>query len=204
MIWMEQVHDRYVINRRARVLSRHLIEILPPHASVLDVGCGDGLIASLVARHRPDVTIHGVDVLVREETAIPVEWFDGERLPFDDRSVDMVTLVDVLHHAANPAALLSDAARVARRGVVIKDHLVNGPFAVATLRFMDRLGNRRYGVALPHNYLTRTQWHRHFEALGLVVDYWDQQLHLYPWPATLVFDRSLHFIAQIGKRSGFP
>ncbi len=204
MTWAERLHDRYVIKRRASVLSRHLIRILPPDASVLDVGCGDGQVVALIARQRPDLKVRGVDVLVREQTAIPVEPFDGERLPLENRSVDAVMLIDVLHHTDHPEALLKEAVRVARWGVVIKDHLLAGPFARVRLRFMDRVGNRRYGVALPHNYWTRIQWNRVFEALGLDVDHWKQELGLYPWPATLVFDRSLHFIAQVSERKSNP
>jgi SAM-dependent methyltransferase len=197
MTWIEWIHHRLVINRRARVLSCHLARLLPRDASVLDVGCGDGWVAALMAKERPDLRIRGVDVLVREGTQIPVERFDGERLPFEDRSMDAVTLIDVLHHAEQPGALLLEAARVARWGVVIKDHLLGGFLAGATLRFMDRVGNRRYHVALPHNYWTRIQWEREFAALGLVVDHWQAELGLYPWPASLAFDRSLHFIARV-------
>lgn len=204
MTCIEQLHERYVVDRRARVLSQHLIQILPPDASVLDVGCGDGRIASLISKQRPDLRIRGIDVLVREQTNIPVGLFDGERLPFRDASIDVAMLIDVLHHTDHPMRLLSEAARVARRGVAIKDHLREGPLADITLRFMDRVGNRRHGVAMPHNYWTRLQWNRVFEALGLGVDHWKQELGLYPWPATRVFDRSLHFIAQVSERRSNP
>ena len=201
MTWIEQFHDRYVIRHRAWVLSHHLIRMLPPDARVLDVGCGDGLIASLISKERPDLKLLGVEVRVRERTAIPVELFDGERLPFDDASVDAAMLIDVLHHADHPTKLLSEAVRVAPGAVVIKDHLVEGLFAEATLRFMDGIGNRRWGVALPHKYWTRAQWELAFESLNLAVDQWNQVLRLYPWPATLIFDRSLHFAARVSQRS---
>jgi hypothetical protein len=97
--------------------------------------------------------------------------------------------------------LLAEAARVARRAVVIKDHLREGLLADATLRFMDRVGNRRHGVALPHNYWTRDRWREAFQRCGLAVDRWSERLGLYPWPAAWVFDRSLHFVARmIGPR----
>lgn len=49
-------------------------------------------------------------------------------------------------------------ARVARRGVVIKDHLREGPLAGPTLRLMDWVGNRGHDVRLPYNYLSRRKW----------------------------------------------
>jgi hypothetical protein len=104
---------------------------------------------------------------------------------------------DVLHHTAEPRELLCEASRVARNAVAIKDHLLSGMLAGPTLAFMDRVGNRRFGVALPYNYWTRAQWMAAFSELSLVPEVWDQKLELYPFPASLVFDRSLHFVAKL-------
>ena len=71
------LHAPLVFDRRTRVLARHLAELIPADAAVLDVGCGDGTISSMIAAARPDVSIRGVDVLLRPETRIPVELFDG-------------------------------------------------------------------------------------------------------------------------------
>ena len=45
-------------------------------------------------------------------------------------------LVDVLHHTDDPGILLSEARRVTRRAVVLKDH-TRDYMAGATLRLMD-------------------------------------------------------------------
>jgi hypothetical protein len=74
--------------------------------------------------------------------------------------------IDVLHHTNDPVLLLREAARVARNTIVIKDHTLDGFAAGPTLRFMDRIGNRRYNVALPYNYWPKQQWLSAFEALG--------------------------------------
>ena len=199
---IEAVHQRHVAGRRVRVLSQHLAEAIPhggsPGAtSVLDVGCGDGEIAWQISQSRPDLNVRGLDVLVRPETRIPVEPYDGTTLPCDDNSCDIVTLVDVLHHCDDPIATLREASRVARQAVVIKDHLRQGLAGGRTLRFMDWVGNRRYGVALPYNYLSPKQWQAGFDELGLAVEHWTDRLGLYPWPASMLFDRSLHFVARL-------
>jgi SAM-dependent methyltransferase len=138
-----------------------------------------------------------VDVLVRDSTAIPVRSFDGIRMPHADASVDVVLLVDVLHHAEDAVMLLREAARVARSTVLLKDHLREGFAAQATLRVMDWVGNARYGVRLPYSYWTHAEWTRAFEQLGLTVGRWKSSLQLYPVPASWLFDRSLHFVAQL-------
>jgi SAM-dependent methyltransferase len=179
------------------VIAARLAKLVPREASVLDIGCGDGEIAWLLQERRPDVTLRGVDVLVRERTQVPVEKFDGRTLPFADGSFDAVTFVDVLHHCERPVALLAEARRVARRAIVIKDHMLRGFGAQRTLRFMDGVGNRRYGVVLPYNYLRPGEWADAFASLELTVEQMDERLGLYPWPFSLAFDRRLHFMARL-------
>lgn len=190
------VHQRFVAPRRVRTLARLLAPLLPERGRVLDVGCGDGELARAILQLRPGLEICGVEVLLRGACAIEVSRFDGVSIPFPGRAFDAVLLADVVHHAADPRRLLREAARVAPV-VVMKDHLAEGVLAAATLRFMDRVGNARHGVALPYCYWRRAEWRDEIEHAGLAVTAWEESLHLYPWPATWLFDRSLHFIARM-------
>jgi len=194
---IERIHGGYVHNRRARVLRDHLVELIPQAARVLDVGCGDGLLAHLVMQKRPDIKVKGVDALVRCHTHIPVDQFDGKIIPSGDASFDVAMFVDVLHHTEDPIILLREAMRVARTAIVIKDHTCNGLFAGPTLRFMDLVGNARHGVAIPYNYWCRQQWFEAFNMLDLTIGVWKKKLGLYPPPANWIFGRSLHFIARL-------
>ena len=192
------LHERLVFNRRTQVLARELAETIPADArTVLDVGCGDGTIDALVMRQRPDLEITGVDVLVRPKNHIPVQLFDGRQLPFPDQSFDAVMFVDVLHHTDDPSVLLREAKRVARQAVVLKDHTQDAPFAQHTLRFMDWVGNAHHGVALPYNYWPGDRWRDAFANIGLSPERWNSQLGLYPFPASLIFERNLHFVARL-------
>ena len=194
---VDSIHGKLVYGRRVRVLSELLAPLAPEAASLLDVGCGDGLITSLVAAKRSDISAQGVDVLVRPETHIPVQPFDGTHLPLEDASVDAVMFVDVLHHTNDPEVLLREAKRVARKSVILKDHCRDGFLAGPTLRFMDYVGNARHGVVLPYNYWPEARWRDCFERIGLRVADWQARLHLYPWPASMFFDRKLHFVAKL-------
>lgn len=193
----EIIHERYVGGRRVRVLGDHLASLLPSGVSVLDVGCGDGQIAGRVLAKRDDVSVRGIDVMVRPHPAIPVDHFDGTSIPHPDAAFDVVMFVDVLHHTEDPIPLLREARRVARSAVVIKDHLLQGPFARVTLKTMDTVGNKRHGVALPYNYLSPTDWRTAFAASGLESGIWLDSLGIYPWPASMLFDRRLHFISLL-------
>jgi SAM-dependent methyltransferase len=197
MMFLERIHGGYVCNRRVRVLSGHLAELIPPHARVLDVGSGDGLLAHAIAQRRTDIEMSGIDVLVRSHTHIPVRQFDGKRIPHEEASFDVVMFVDVLHHSEDSNFLLREAVRVARKALVIKDHILTGFLAGTTLQLMDWVGNRRHGVALPFNYWTEQQWRQALDTLQLKTNVWNNRLRLYPWPARWVFERSLHFVARL-------
>jgi ubiquinone/menaquinone biosynthesis C-methylase UbiE len=194
---IERVHGEYVQDRRVRVLVSHIAPLLPPDSQVLDVGAGDGQVAAALMAARPDTAVVGIDPLVRPDTRIPVHEFDGEHIPFEADLFDAVTLIDVLHHADDAPALLREASRVTRGVVIIKDHNRDGFLAAQTLRFMDAVGNRRYGVALPYNYRSRAEWQKLWRELGLEPEQEIRKLGLYPWPASLLFDRGLHFVARL-------
>ena len=196
---VERFHAGVVSGRRARILSRHLSDVIPENSAVLDVGCGDGLIDHLLLDLRPDLDLRGIDALVRPKTAMTVTGFDGKVLPFADSSFDCVMFVDVLHHMVDPMVLLREAVRVSRNSLIIKDHAREGFLGESTLRFMDKIGNERHGVALPYNYWTMQQWRAAWDHLGLRFVSWMPKLGLYPWPATWIFDRRLHFIVRLDR-----
>lgn len=196
---LQWIHGAHVHPRRVRVLCRHLAPLFPRSASVLDVGCGDGLLAKTLSDARPDLSVAGLDVLVRPSPRVPVDKFDGRVIPRGDRSVDAVLLVDVLHHAEDPFGLLREAARVAAQVIVIKDHTCQGALAGPTLRLMDWVGNRRHRVTLRYEYRSKSQWKDAFDRLGLTVHHQATRLRLYPAPADWVFGRALHFIVQLSR-----
>ena len=197
---INDLHENAIHSRRVSSLKNHLTGLMPKTGTVLDVGCGDGLLASLLANDKPKVEFQGIDVLVRDETHVPVKYFDGSVIPFDDQSFDTVMMVDVLHHTEDPEVLLREACRVAKKHVVLKDHTRNGLLANSTLRFMDWVGNAHHGVALPYNYLAKSEWNALFERLGMKIEIWNGKPNMYGLPVDWVFGRNLHFVAQLNAR----
>jgi len=196
---MESWHRAFVFQRRTRVLAEMLAEQIPQRASVLDIGCGDGTIGSLIAERRPDISIQGVEYLVRPECKIECGAFDGCSLPFPDGSFDVCLFVDVLHHTQDPGILLHEAVRVSRSYVLLKDHLDENILDDVTLRFMDWVGNRPHGVVLAYNYQGRREWKEHFLRCGLAEKSWTTRVPLYPFPVSLVAGRGLHFVSLLKK-----
>ena len=192
-----KLHSSKIHGKRISSLLKNLADLVPQQGRLLDVGCGDGLLASLLAEQTPQCQIQGIDVLVRSQTKIPVQEFDGSRIPMDDNSVDAVMMIDVLHHTDDPEILVREARRVARQWLIIKDHNRNGFMANSTLRLMDWVGNAYNGVALPYNYLSKQEWNELFDRTSLAIETYRPKLGLYGMPGDLVFGRDLHFVARL-------
>jgi SAM-dependent methyltransferase len=195
------LHDKIVFDRRVRTLTQHLISLVPPNGKILDVGCGDGTIDSLIEAGAPGTTIEGIDVLVRANAKIPVQHFDGLHIPCRDKSFDVVMFLDVLHHTDDPLPLLREAVRVGKN-IIIKDHYRDGFLAGPTLRFMDWVGNAHHGVVLPYNYLTKAEWANAFRTVGVKPVELRESLGLYPAPASWIFERGLHFLGRFEPVQG--
>lgn len=199
---IESIHEKFIKNRRAFILHEKLCKLFPDiKATVLDIGCGDGVVASHLMKSKPNLQITGIDPLVRHDAVISVTEFDGQLIPFAKGQFDFCLFVDVLHHANDPFFLLQEANRVAKYGIIIKDHKVEGFLANQTLKFMDDTHNRRYGVSLPYNYWTPSEWQVAFEKLNLKPTKYETKLQLYPAWADWLFGRGLHFIGLFERNS---
>jgi SAM-dependent methyltransferase len=151
--------------------------------SLLDIGCGDGQNTKRLADLCGATKIAGVDVVIRKKTFIEVSAYDGKNVPFPDRSFDAVTLVDVLHHCEDPQRTLHEAVRVARKMVVIKDHLAFGQVTRRLLHLMDLVGNAKDGIPSPGTYFELRDWVQMIDRAGARmarVD-WPLKTHDLPW-----------------------
>lgn len=190
-------HHRTIHVPRVRRLIRALGREIRTAESVLDVGCGDGSIAQGVAAVVGASRVCGVDVKLRPEVLIDARAYDGRGLPYDDQSFEVVLLSDVLHHAEAPEQVLREGLRVARRAVVVKDHLAFGPLSRLVLLAMDRVGNAGPEVAVPGRYFELSEWFELVRAAGgrIANLRWPVRIHDLPW--RLVTRSELQFVARV-------
>ena len=196
---IKQIHEKIFRKSRDGALTDNLIRMIPKNTTLLDIGCGDGRLDHYIISRRPDVSIKGIDPIIRKKTYGDVTKFDGKTIPFDEGSFETVMLVNVLHHADEPRELFKESVRVSSKYLLIKDHIAEGLFAWQTLCFMDWVSNKKHGVNLPYKFLTRDEWAKLFELGGVrSVEYTDR-LVLYPVGFNWIFSRGLHFIGLYQK-----
>jgi SAM-dependent methyltransferase len=96
--------------------------------SLLDVGCGEGVLVHRWAHRIAPKPVVGIDL---EEPSIQAGWaqhqapnldyrvMKAEDLPFADGEWDVATAVEVLEHVPDPAHTVAEMARVARRWLLV-------------------------------------------------------------------------------------
>jgi SAM-dependent methyltransferase len=101
--------------------ARALGHLLPP-LRVADLGCGDGYLtieasrwaSRVIAIDRSRLVLERARGLAKRRRVANVTWRRGEieKVPLRDGSVDVAILSQALHHAADPARALAEAARI--------------------------------------------------------------------------------------------
>lgn len=96
-----------------------LLSFLKNKDRILEVGCGTGRLMALLSKYGYDVM--GVDnnktaLKKAEQKDLDVRRVDLEKkLPFEDDEFDLVIGTHVIEHVENPALLISEAHRIAKR-----------------------------------------------------------------------------------------
>ena len=122
-------YDKYgstnpVVRRLMAGFERTLDELFVKAApqSLIDVGCGEGVLTHKWAQRLGDKRIVGIDL---EDPAIQAEWetrrtpnleyrvMKAENLPFADGEFDVATAIEVLEHVPDPAHTVAEMARIA-------------------------------------------------------------------------------------------
>ena len=128
-------YDKYgsthpVVKRLMRGFHRTLDELWQTAVpeSVLDVGCGEGVLTEQWAERLGERRIVGIDL---DDPALRSEWDQRRRqnlefrpeeatsLSFGEDEFDMAAAIEVLEHVPKPEATLSEMARVARRWLLV-------------------------------------------------------------------------------------
>jgi 2-polyprenyl-3-methyl-5-hydroxy-6-metoxy-1,4-benzoquinol methylase len=128
-------YDKYsssnpVVRRLMSAFEADLDELfdLAAPSSVLDVGCGEGVLVHRWAKRLGDGRLVGIDL---EEESIQAGWserqapnleyrvMEAQNLPFAEDEFDLASAIEVLEHVPDPEHTLSEMARCARRHLLV-------------------------------------------------------------------------------------
>jgi 2-polyprenyl-3-methyl-5-hydroxy-6-metoxy-1,4-benzoquinol methylase len=119
-----------LVQRLMAGFDRALSELFAAAAprSVLDVGCGEGVITYRWAEELSDRQVVGVDLpdpdlllewARRRRPNLRFEQLRGEGLPFADREFDLVAGIELLEHVSEPERMLMEMVRTAARHLLL-------------------------------------------------------------------------------------
>ncbi|MCL4532629.1 MAG: class I SAM-dependent methyltransferase, partial [Actinobacteria bacterium] len=176
-----------------------LLDLLGPVQTALDVGCGTGHFARWLAASGIEAT--GLDVsdamlAVAEERGPGNRFLQGtaEALPLADKSFDVTVLITSLEFVDNQERVFAEAARVARRGLLLGVLNLASPLGMYR-KALSRFRPSRYRRARFFTPWGLEAWLRH--CLGDRVERVDLRTTL--WPRDLPLGASrLPFGAFIG------
>jgi ubiquinone/menaquinone biosynthesis C-methylase UbiE/DNA-binding MarR family transcriptional regulator len=148
--WAESVAGRmerqYSPGRTWEATARALIG-LAELGDVLDIACGDGVLAELLAGHARSIT--GVDISptliaaarARLKGEPNVELLEGDmhRLPFESARFDQVFLMHALAYTKHAPEVIREAARVLRAGGRLVVAALNAHAHKATIQSYDHV-----------------------------------------------------------------
>lgn len=117
---------RRLMSNFERTLGELFLQAAP--SSVLDVGCGEGVLTHQWALALGDKRIVGIDLddpkLLAEQatrTAPNLEYrvMKAENMPFADDEFGLATAIEVLEHVPDPAHTVAEMARVAKDNLLV-------------------------------------------------------------------------------------
>ncbi len=123
-------YGQFILERRYSLAKSYARDALARGGFYLDVGCGNGAQTILFAKHfnawmGVDVEPGRLDEFRRElergeyEVASKphkILCYEGERIPLEDGSVDVLTCIEVIEHTQNDSATIRELLRVLKPG----------------------------------------------------------------------------------------
>ena len=103
--------------RKALILDLIKSLNLKPQAKVLDIGCGTGNILNALKSKHQIIGLDELDesIIVNKLKGIKVVKSDATKIPFDNESLDLVLILDVIEHIDDDKKVMSEINRVLKK-----------------------------------------------------------------------------------------
>lgn len=192
---LKRIHEP-IYQYRLEVLSEMIIPFLAEGDKVLDIGCGSGRLGGMILEYSncpKNLTYTGIEKFPRGGEPIEVIEYDGNTLPLQADSFDVVILADVLHHEKNPLQLLKEGRRVSKKRVIIKDHKKDYFSDQLRISILDSVANKPHGIECIYKYNTLDEWHSLISEAKLTIEKEQLTINLYQWLLNVIFGKNLQY-----------
>lgn len=161
---------RPILEMRARSLTRLLSLFIPPKSHVIDIGCGNMLIARELVKRRA-IKVQGVDVLDMNLTTLPHRLIINGKIPTKSKSFDCVLLIGVLHHIDDQTHVLREAKRITKDKIVVFEDVYHTALGRKWLTTRDFIGNlpEEPSMHFSFNFHTANSWRNIFKKENMTI-----------------------------------
>ncbi|MSR78358.1 MAG: class I SAM-dependent methyltransferase [Candidatus Omnitrophica bacterium] len=127
-------------------------------STMLDFGAGDGWYSYQLKQVNIATKMIALDTVKRKQSFLETTLYDGEKLPFPDRSMDLILSIDAIHHTPYPIKIIYELLRCTGKYLLIKDRVYWTGLGKASLSLLDEIGNRRFGIPSTYRYQHAWEW----------------------------------------------
>lgn len=113
------------LSKKARVASAkerrwvvsNMLRLCPRDAQILDIGCGGGFLLRSISEVMQTSRLFGIDIggsliqFAKERTKANFVLASAHKLPFKQRTFDIIVMFDLLHHVTNVKCVVPDMMR---------------------------------------------------------------------------------------------
>lgn len=150
---------------RCRDIVQDITPYLKQNDAIIDIGVGLGIVDNqLLNAGFTNITPLDVESMSVCLAVKPI-LYDGHHIPFKDKSFDVALIITVLHHLDHQEVLIREAARVAKKIILVED-IYSSRTEKHLTYILDSISNLEF-IGHPHSNQTKEEWLKLFAKLRL-------------------------------------
>lgn len=173
--WTVLHHPNLGLDKRAENFVKLFETNLSAGSRVLDVGGGWGFYYEPLSKrgHKPVV----LDVVKPGIQKAPVIVYDGENIPFPDKSFDASMFITVLHHIPDIDQVVQEVKRVTKKTLIVVEDIYHHSLGRLWTQWRDQFYNFEF-VGHPCHFKKSDEWVTFFEEHGFQLK---EKKQVYTW-----------------------
>jgi len=184
-----------ILNIGSRATVSKITRFIKDGDHVLDLGAGKCLKGWYLKKRRK-IKLTSLDIYRDKKALLPVILYDGQNVPFEGNSFDVVLLLGVLHHVkvGEREKIIKEARRVSKGLVVILEDTPENKRERFFNRIWDRIFNLPNRGARFFPYFSQRKWEACFRRVGMQLQHKEKVKS--PWSWLNQYTRALYVLRK--------